>query len=192
MRIPYSSTALLERVAAELHGVEPAPIVFDHAALEAERSQPSSRRQGSLGPIARFRQAPIGRQLLSLVLLVVLLFAVLIGGGWFITAAATSPGKFGECARIGLCTNTPLTTVTARTGVTFPDGSERLRSTASRDGSWISALVRLPDGAPSLTLDSASATVVTDFAAAALESAGATELTGLLLGPSACSAEEDL
>lgn len=152
-------------------------------ALEAERVQPSFRRQGPLGSVARFRQAPIGRQLLSLLLLVVLLFVVLIGGGWWITVKATAPGALGECARIGLCTNTPLTTVTARTGVEFPDGTQRLRATASRDGSWISALVQLPTGAAPLALDGGTETAVTDRAAAALESAGATELTGLVAGP---------
>lgn len=155
----------------------------EESALEAERAQPSFRRQGPLGPLARFRQAPIGQQLLSLLLLVVLLFAVLIGGGWWITVTATAPGSLGECARIGLCTNTPLSTVTARTGVEFPDGTQRLRSTASRDGSWISALVQLPDDAAPLTLDGGTETAVTDRAAAALASAGATELTGTVAGP---------
>ncbi|WP_146247814.1 hypothetical protein [Curtobacterium sp. MCSS17_006] len=152
-------------------------------AFEAERVQPSFRRQGPLGPGARFRQVPIGRQLLSLLLLVVLLFAVLIGGGWWITVTATTPGPLGECAQIGLCTNTPLTTVTVRTGVQFPDGTQRLRSTASRDGSWISALVQLSAGAAAPTLDGGTSAAVTDRAAAALESAGATERTGMIAGP---------
>jgi hypothetical protein len=167
--------------AAATQAVAAAPAA--EPALEAERAQPSFRRQGPLGPLARFRQAPIGRQLLSLILLVVLLFAVLIGGGWWITVSATAPGQLGECARIGLCRNTPLVTVTARTGVAFPNGTERLRSTASRDGSWISALVRLPEGAAPLTLDGGTETTVTDRAATALESAGATKLTGLVAGP---------
>ncbi len=131
----------------------------------------------------RFRSASVPRLLLAFVLLVALLLALLAGAGWAITASVTRVGPLGDCARIGLCVRTPLNTIEQRTGIQLPAGTERLRSRASRDGSYVSALVRLPEGAPAPELSTGTATSPTARASAALRSAGAEDLSGTTAGP---------
>ncbi|WP_022908093.1 hypothetical protein [Curtobacterium sp. B18] len=135
---------------------------------------PSTRATG------RTLSAPT--QLLALVALVALLFAVVASGVAAITWHATRPGPLGECARIGLCRATPLSKVEQRTGVHFPDGTVRIRSSASRDGSYAAALVRLPVGSDVPALAGASSADVTARASAALHSASATDLRGRVAG----------
>lgn len=80
----------------------------------------------------RFRSASIPRLLVAFVLLV----ALLADAGWAITASVTRVGPMGDRARIGLCVRTALDTVGQRTGLQLPAGAERLRSRATRNGSY--------------------------------------------------------
>ena len=119
----------------------------------------------------------------ALVALTALLFGVLAAGATGIVRSATRVGTLGDCARIGLCVRTPLSTVEARTGVHLPDGVELIRSSASRDGHYVGALVGLPVGADAPDLPEGMATPVTRRAAAALRSASARDLEGRSAGP---------
>ena len=135
------------------------------------------------GTVALVRPTSVVRSLTALVVLVVLLFAVLTAGVAGLTWNATRVGALGDCARIGLCTRTPLSTVEQRTGLRLPDGVERLRSSASRDGSYVGALVRLPAGVDVPELAEGVPSGLTRRAAAALRSVAATGLTGRTAGP---------
>lgn len=167
----------------DVYPASSAPPVPAAVVAEAERVQLQAGASAALGPERRFRRARVPGLLAAFAGLVVVLLAVLFGGGWAIATSVTRVGVLGDCAHIGLCTQTPLSTVTQRTGVAFPEGTERLRSTASRDGGWVSALVRLPAGAPVPTVPDSAASDVTPRAAAALESAGAKNLHGVTAGP---------
>ncbi|PCN46744.1 hypothetical protein Csp2054_15700 [Curtobacterium sp. 'Ferrero'] len=160
-----------DRVAAD-------PITPDAAVL-----RPRAGTDGGASSLRIRREASVPRLLVALVLLVALLLTVLTVGGWAIVRRVTHDGTLGDCARIGLCVETPLATVEARTGVDLPAGTERIRATASRDGSWASALVRLPEGARVPTLPSGEETAPTTRASDALQSAGATKLSGSVAGP---------
>lgn len=165
--------------------VDPAPpqaVRPDHPTLDAavRRPRPGLAAVAVTRAVSRTMSAPV--QLLVLAALVALLFAVVAAGISVITWHATRAGPLGECAHIGLCRATPLTTVEQRTGVHFPDGTERIRSSASRDGSYAAALVRLPAGADAPALTGAASAEVTARASAALHSASATDLRGRVAG----------
>lgn len=148
----------------------------------AARAQERAQRHAVNCDVPR-RGAPAGTasvpQLVgAAVALSALLLAVLLGGGWFIVKRATQTGPLGDCLRIGLCVRTPLSTVEARTGVQLPQGSERLRSFASRNGRFVSALVRLPVGADLPTAPTGATSALTERASDALQSVGARDLFG--------------
>jgi len=135
------------------------------------------------GAVALVRPPSVVRSLTALVGLVVLLFAVLTAGVAGVRWNVTRVGVLGDCTRIGLCTGTPLSTVEQRTGVRLPDGVERLRSSASRDGSYVGALVRLPAGVDVPELAEGVPSALTRRAEDALRSAAAADLTGRTAGP---------
>lgn len=156
----------------------PLPDLTRAAARELERVQQLPPVQHVVGREATARTAAVVQLMVAFAALSALLVAVLIGGGWVIVARAAHPGPLGDCLRIGLCTATPLSTVEARTGITLPQGTERLRSSASRNGRFVSALVRLPAGADRPSAPKGSIPALTGRATDALQSTGATNLSG--------------
>ena len=124
----------------------------------------------------------VPRLLLAWVTLVGVLLAIIVAAGAGTVWKVRHVGPLGDCARIGLCVRTPLATVEQRTGVQLPAGAERIKSSASRDGSYVSALVRLPEGAAVPTLQDSAAAELTNRAAAALRSMSAHHLAGRTAG----------
>ncbi|WIB34381.1 hypothetical protein [Curtobacterium sp. MCSS17_005] len=163
--------------APSLPDVTPVPVL----AAAALRPQPGA--DGLCDAVSLVRPPSVLRSLSALVALVVLLFAVVAAGITGMTWNATRVSALGDCARIGLCTRTPLSTVEERTGVRLPDGVERLQSSASRDGSYVAALVRLPEGVEVPQLAEGTTSAVTRRAAAALRGANAADLAGRTAGP---------
>ncbi len=127
-------------------------------------------------------RTPLSRLIVALVLLVVLLFAVVAAALFALRAYVGHTGRLGDCMRIGLCTGTPLAMVEKRTGVTLPEGSALIESKASRDGEFVSALVRLPDGAEVPTLPDGATADLTQRASAALTSQGVDAPSGQVDG----------
>jgi len=152
-------------------------------ALDAAVRRPRLSAQELPGGQRLVRPPSVLASLGALVALTALLFGVLAAGATGIVRSATRVGALGDCARIGLCVRTPLSTVEARTGVHLPHGVEVIRSSASRDGHYVGALVGLPVGADAPDLPEGMTTPVTRRAAAALRSASASNLEGRSAGP---------
>ena len=159
------------------------PPVAAVPAIDAAMARP---RVGAIGsPDARplIRPPSILGSLSALVALAALLFAVVSAGVTGIAWHATRAGALGNCARVGLCVGTPLATVEQDTGVRLPDGAELIRSTASRNGHYVAALVGLPAGVDAPRLPDGTSVSVTRRAASALRSASASDLRGSSAGP---------
>ncbi|WIE80546.1 hypothetical protein [Curtobacterium sp. MCSS17_016] len=127
-------------------------------------------------------QAPLSRLIVAFVALVALLFAVITAAVIVLQAYVEHTGRLGDCMHIGLCTGTPLATVENRTGVTLPEGSTLIKSKASRDGQFMSALVRLPADTNPPTLRKGNPADLTQRASAALTSQGAATPSGQISG----------
>lgn len=129
------------------------------------------------------RPASVLGSLGALVVLTAFLFTVVIAGVTGMVRYSTRVGALGDCARVGLCIRTPLETVEERTGVRLPDGVDLIRSSASRDGHFVGALVGLPVGVDAPQLPDGMRAPVTRRAASALRSASASGLEGTSAGP---------
>jgi len=127
-------------------------------------------------------QAPLSRLVVALVALIALLFTVVTVAVFALQAYVEHTGRLGNCMHIGLCTGTPLATVESRTGVSLPAGSTLIESKASRDGDFMSALVRLPEDADPPTLADGTTADLTQRASAALTSTGADTPSGQISG----------
>lgn len=129
-----------------------------------------------------FAQAPLSRLVVAVAALVALLFAVVAVAVVVLQAYVEHAGRFGDCMRIGLCTGIPLATVENTTGVTLPEGSTLIESKASRDGDFLSALVRLPENTEPPSLGSSKPADLTQRASAALTSQGVLTPSGQMSG----------
>ena len=157
------------------------------------RSRPDGRRRTPASPTrvrcnsptrsASVRPPSVLGSLGALVVLTAFLFTVVIAGVTGIVKYSTRVGALGDCARVGLCVRTPLATVEERTGVRLPDGVDLIRSSASRDGHFVGALVGLPAGVDAPQLPDGMSAPVTRRAASALRSASASGLEGTSAGP---------